>query len=393
MSSWSYDPFDRQVIENPYPFYEILREQHPCHYVANRDIYVLSRYEDVRSALSNTATFSLTQGVGYERRTAPMLISSDPPEHTRLRRIVAGRFTPRSLAAWTERVERIMRSLIEPLIGAGTADLVSELAAPFPVQVIAEMMDIPIERRADFKRWSANTIDVLSGAVDRTWRERMAMNETLWEFAVYFGEVIRARAKTAADRDDLISLLIRPSDDGDRLSEAEIVSFCVLLLVAGNETTTNLIGSCIQHLASHPADWDRLVREPTLVRSAIEESLRHESPVRGFFRNTLERVEIAGGAIPRGEKVLLLYAAANRDPRKYEDAGEFRIDRQATDHLAFGFGPHACLGAYLARLEMRVLLEHAVRNIASIEPVGQPVRTRNPLLRGFERLPLRIHSR
>jgi cytochrome P450 len=233
----------------------------------------------------------------------------------------------------------------------------------------------------------------VSGAVDRTWRERTAMNETLWEFAVYFGEVIRARQKHAAEHDDLISLLLQPSEDGDHLSEAEIVSFCVLLLVAGNETTTNLIGNCIHHLASHPADWERLVLEPTLVRSAIEESLRHQSPIQGFFRNTLEPVKIGGSTIKRGEKVMLLYAAANRDPRKFADPDQFRIDRQPTDHLAFGFGPHACLGAYLARLEMRVLLEHALREMRSIELVREAVRTRNPLLRGYERLPVRIQSR
>lgn len=390
---WSYDPFDARVVDDPYAFYPTLREAHPCYHVASRDIYVLSRFEDVRAALSNTAAFSSNQGVGYQRSALPMLISTDPPDHTRLRRIVAGRFTPRTLASWTARIQEIVSSLVDPLIDAGEVDLVSEVAAPFPIQVIAEMMGVPIERRADFKRWSTNTIELLSGA-DLSWRERSAMNDTLWEFAEYFGEVIRARRAGAADHDDLISLLIRPSDDGDRLTEAEIISFCVLLLVAGNETTTNLIGNCMHHFAQNTPDWERLASEPALVRSAIEESLRHEAPVQGFFRNTRERVTVDGGhTIPAGKKVLLLYAAANRDPRKYEDAERFEIDRQPADHLAFGFGPHTCLGAFLARLEMRVLLEHALPKVRQLELAGDGVRTRSALLRGFQHLALRIHGR
>jgi cytochrome P450 len=392
MSPWSYDPFDARVIDDPYKVYATLREEHPCYYVAKRDIYVLSRFEDVRAALSNTSAFSSNQGVGYLRSALPMLISTDPPEHTRLRRIVAAKFTPRALAAWTARIQEIASSLLDPLINAGEVDFVSTVAAPFPIQVIAEMMGIPIERRADFKRWSANTIELLASA-DLPWRERSTMNDTLWEFAEYFAQVIRARREGAADHDDLISLLIRPADDGVQLTESEIISFCVLLLVAGNETTTNLIGNCMHHLARHAQDWQRLVSEPALVRGVIEESLRHEAPIQGFFRNTRERVIIGESTISASKKVLLLYAAANRDPRKYEDPERFRIDRQPADHLAFGFGPHTCLGAFLARLEMRVLLEHALTMVQSIELQGEGLRTRSALLRGFQRLPLRMHRR
>ncbi len=389
----SYDPFDPAVIADPYPHYAFLRDSAPCYRQPDRGIWVLSRFEDVRAALSNTAVFSSTEGVGFERRPVPMMIAYDPPEHTRLRRIVASRFTPKALAQWTPRIETIARALFDPLVGAGPSDLTATLTAPFPVQVIAEMMGIPIERRADFKRWSDNTVVALSGAVDHTPEERAAVELTIIEFAGYFMEVIRERAPTADTRDDLISLLLRPNEDGERLAEEEIVSFCVLLLVAGNETTTNLLGNLIRHFAETPADWQRMAADPNLVRTAIEESLRHESPIQGFFRNTREQSEVAGGVIPAGEKVMLLYAAANRDPRKFEEPDAFRIDRNSVDHIAFGFGPHTCLGAHLARIEARALLTHALTCVSRFELAGEPVRGKNPLLRGHDRLPVRIEPK
>ena len=229
----SYDPFDPAVLQDPYPYYEFLREQAPAYYSEKRDMYVLSRYDDVRAALANTEDFSSTEGVGYERRPVPMMIAYDPPEHTRLRRIVASRFTPRALAQWQPRIDRIVESLLDPLLSAGPVDFVEKLCSPLPVQVIAEMMDIPLERRADFKRWSDNTVEALGGAVGLTQDERMAVEMTIVEFAMYFAEVIRERTPRAAEADDLISLLIRPNEDGERLSDAEVVSFCVLLLGGG----------------------------------------------------------------------------------------------------------------------------------------------------------------
>ena len=386
----SYDPFDPAIIAEPYGHYAFLRDRAPCHRVERRDIYVLSRYEDVRAALANTHVFSSTEGVGFERRPVPMMIAQDPPQHTRLRRIVAGRFTPRALAQWNARIQTIASELFDPLVGAGTVDFASELAAPFPVQVIAEMMDVPVERRADFKRWSDNTVVALSGAVGHTYAERAQVEAAILEFGMYFDEVIRERAPYAAERDDLVSLLLSPNDDGEQLDAMEIISFCVLLLVAGNETTTNLIGNTVDHFARHPEDWERVRRDPTLVRSAIEESLRYDAPIQGFFRNTRQAVEIAGRLIPRGEKVMLLYAAANRDPRKYDDPDVFRIDRNPTDHIAFGFGPHTCLGAHLARMEARILFERAASKVARFELAGPTKRTNNPLLRGFEHLPVRL---
>jgi cytochrome P450 len=216
---------------------------------------------------------------------------------------------------------------------------------------------------------------------------------TIVEFAMYFAEVIRERAPRADSADDLISLLIRPSDDGERLADGEIVSFCVLLLVAGNETTTNLIGNSTHHLIRNPEQWRKLVEDSGLDRSLIEESLRYDAPIQGFFRNTTREVQIGGGTIPAGAKVMLLYGSANRDPRKFEAPDEYRAERNPIDHIAFGFGPHTCLGAHLARLEVRALLAHVLAKVARVRLEGEPVRTRNPLLRGFQTLPVSIDPR
>ncbi|MGD8859530.1 MAG: cytochrome P450 [Myxococcales bacterium] len=389
----SYDPFNRSVIEDPYPHYAELRETAPCFHQEERDIYVISRYADVRRALSNVEVFSSTQGVGYERRPVPMMIAYDPPEHTRLRRIVAGRFTPRALAQWESRIEALAAKLLDPMIGAGTVDLVDALSGPYPVGVIAEMMDIPIERRADFKRWSDNTVEALGGAVDATPEERMAVEMTIVEFAMWFAEVIQERRPDAAERDDLISLLIRPSDEGETLSDEEIVSFCVLLLVAGNETTTNLISNTTLHLLEHPEAWRAVRDDPQLGNSLIEEGLRYDAPIQGFFRNTLSETEVAGVTIPADSKVMLLYGSANRDPDKFEAPDEFRVERNPVDHIAFGFGPHTCLGAYLARLEARILLRHALQKVRRVRLEGASERTNNPLLRGMQKLPVSLEGR
>jgi cytochrome P450 len=380
------------VIEDPYPYYAWLRDNAPGYRCDKRDIYVLSRYQDVREALADTQAFSSDQGVGYEWRPVPMMIACDPPEHTRLRRIVAGRFTPRTLAAWQPRIDEVTSKLLVPLLGAGPVDLVDALAAPLPVQVIAEMMDIPFERRADFKRWSDNTVEALGGAVDLTPEQRQAIELSLVEFAIYFSDVITERRPRAEQADDLISLLIRPSEQGERLSDAEVMSFCVLLLVAGNETTTNLIGNSAYHLMQDPEQWRKLVADPSLDRSLIEESLRYDAPIQGFFRNTKRELEVAGTRIPERSKVMLLYGSANRDPAKFQDPNLYRVDRNPSEHLAFGFGPHTCLGAHLARLEVRTLLQQALQKIKRMRLEADPTRMHNPLLRGMRSLRVSIEA-
>ncbi len=388
-----YDPFRPEVIEDPYPYYAWLRDQAPCHYVSERDIWVLSRYADVVSALRDPQVFSSGQGVGYERRPVPMMIAYDPPDHTRLRRIVSGGFTPRQIAKLAPRVEQIVDDLLTPLIGAGPVDLVDRLSGPFPVTVIAEMMGIPAERREDFRRWSDDTVTALGGAVDLAPAERMKVEASIGEFAMYFRSIIAERREQPDESDDLITLLMRPNRDGEFLQEMEIVSFCVLLLVAGNETTTNLISNAVVALIQNPDQWEAVRRLENGADALVEEALRYDSPIQGFFRNTTTEIEVAGEKIPRDAKVMVLYGSANRDAEQFADPDAFRVERNPEDHVAFGWGPHTCLGAHVARLEARTLARAFLERVRSVRLTGDPVRTQNPLLRGFESLPVELESR
>ncbi len=389
-----YDPFRPEVMEDPYPFYAWLRREAPCYYVKERDVWVLSRYSDVLEALRDPRVFSSDQGVGYERRPVPMMIAYDPPDHTRLRRIVSGAFTPRHIARLAPRVEQIVDDMLTPLIDAGTVDLVPRLSGPFPVTVIAEMMGVPPERREDFRRWSDDTVTALGGAVELSPEERTKVETSIGEFAMYFRSIIAERRDSAASSDDdLIHLLLRPNRDGEVLQEMEIVSFCVLLLVAGNETTTNLISNAMMALLESPEQWDEARRRPDGVDALVEEALRYDSPIQGFFRNTKVEVEIAGETIPAGAKVMVLFGSANRDGAKFPEPDAFRVARNPEDHLAFGWGPHRCLGAHVARLEARTLARALLERVGSIRLEGEPRRTENPLLRGFASLPVTLDGR
>lgn len=380
----AYDPFASDVIADPFPHYAWMREHAPVFHNATHELWALTRYDDVRAALRNHDVFSSTEGVGSERRPVPMMISYDPPDHTRLRRMVQRDFTPKAITTvWEPVVERLVDELVDDLIERGTADLSETVSYPLPVALIADILGVPRDRRPDFKRWSDNTIDALGGGLDP--EASYAAELGIIEFAQYCLAQIQDRR--AHPGDDLISLLLEPRS-GEVLSDDELVSFVVLLLVAGNETTTNLIGNMVLTFMRHPDQWTRLKTRPDLVPAAIEEVLRYESPIQGFFRNTLVDHELHGVTIPAGAKVMMLYGAANRDERHFVDPDEFRVDRARQDHLAFGAGIHLCLGAPLARLEGTYLLRRLLERVDHFEPAGPVVRTRNPLLRGVRHLPV-----
>lgn len=390
-----YDPFDPDVLEDPYPSYAWLRDQAPAYHVAEHDVWVLSRYDDVVRALRNPDVFSSNQGVSYERRPVPMLIAMDPPDHTRLRRLVARHFTPRAIDDWRPRIEQIVDRMLDDAFAAGEIDFAKAVAEPLPVTVIAEVMGIPIERKADFRRWSDATIDTTGGVISPE-------NEmTIMEFALYCLELVGERRESLAageQTDDLVTVLFGETPDGDHLSDAELVSFLVLLIVAGNETTTNLIANAANDLLDRPEVWERVVADPTTIPALVEESLRWVSPVQGLYRNTLAPYDVGGVTIPADSKVLMLYASANRDERHWPDADTFSLDRyplgtQQADHVAFGNGIHLCLGAHLARLEAIVLVEQLVARLASMERTGPVIRGRNPSIRSLRSLPVRLAAR
>jgi len=380
----SFDLFSPEVRSNPYPHYARLRAEAPVSRCD--DFWVVSRFAEAVEVLSNPLDFSSAQSVGPDKIPGvPMMLTCDPPQHTRLRSIVGKAFTPRMIAQVEPRIRRIADRLLDEVIARGACELVSTAALPLPLVAIAEILGVETDRCDDIRRWSDATFEQLGGRVTLAGFERYM---TSWrEFKAFLLPAVEERRR--APRGDLLSVLCTASDEG-ALSTSEVLNFALLLLAAGNETTTNLIGNAVAALAGHPDQAEALRRDPALVPGAIEEVLRWDSPVQGLFRTTTRDLELRGVAIPADSKVLVLYASANRDAEVFPDPDRFDILRPPNRHLAFGHGIHFCLGAQLARLEARVLVEallHRTRGFA-LDPRSKAVHQQNPLLRGFERLPL-----
>lgn len=381
----SFNPYDPAVIENPYPHYAWLRGQAPVYHNEEHDIWVLSRYADVAAALRDYSTYSSEQGVGADYRPVPMMIANDPPEHARLRRFVQREFTPSAVASWEGRITGIADDLLDAALDGETTDWAHDVALPLPVYVITEMLGMPASDRPEIKRWSSNVLVALAGHMDP---DTIVQIETdLLMFAQYLSDQVDLRRD--APGDDLLSLLLRPNA-GELLTHEELVSFVMLLLVAGNETTSNLLAHFAQLMIEHPDQWEILRNNRELIPNAIEEALRYESPIQGFFRTTTQPVTLHGQEIPENAKVMMLYASANRDDAQFVDADRFDVRRPIANHVAFGNGIHLCLGAPIARLEATVLISKMLDRISGLEAAGQPVRTANPLLRGYSSLPVRV---
>jgi cytochrome P450 len=308
------------------------------------------------------------------------LVSADPPEHTRLRRIVDRQFLPRAIAQLEPRVRAIIDSLLDPILERGRADLVADLAAPLPLIVIAEVLGVEPERQRDFKRWSDDLLAAAGGA-DETTRARTEETGVRWPTICAPRRDRRANPRPGAT--DIISTLVTASDR-DALSTSEVIAFCMLLLVAGNETTTNTVANGALAIMEQPDQWRSIMRDPALVPSFVEESLRYDSAIQGFFRTARTDAEVAAIGIPAGARVLVLFGSANRDDHHYRDPDTFTASRNPLDHLPSARDP-LCLGAHLARLELKPCrrLSHPG---APILPDGGPAyATRSP---GVHRLPV-----
>ena len=402
-----FNPYNPDVIDDPYPSYAQLRDHSPVHFVDELDLWIVTRYDDVAQILHDPDTFSSAQGMGQlmsggvgrnridardlfqiDLSALRVLIATDPPDHTRLRRLLSRAFTPRAISDLEPHLREICDALVDDLVAAagdGHGDLVKQVAFPFPVIVIAELLGIPPERRDDFKRWS----DALVGALSGSWNPTEAQ-QTLAEMFVYLADVVERRRHEPGG--DLISRLVTSSDpdDPEALTAPEITLFAILLLVAGNETTTNLIGNGATALVSHPDQARLLADRPDLLPAAIEEVLRWDAPVQGLFRATTRPATVAGVDLPAGAVLLASFAAANRDPRHFPEADRFDITRRPGDHLAFGHGIHYCLGASLARMEARILGETLQRRSLTLQPVGTATRVDSMILRGFTTYPVTV---
>jgi cytochrome P450 len=284
------------------------------------------------------------------------------------------------------RIQATVNSLIDAVIARGAFDLVQDLAFPLPVIVIAEMLGVEAERRDDFKRWSQDVIGITAGAAHG---HDPAQYQRSWEeFKAYVSQTIAERRRVP--QNDLITALVRAQEERDALTISEILNFILLLLVAGNETTTNLIGNGALALLNHPEQWQKLRQHPEYTTSMIEEVLRYDSPIQGVFRTTTRAVDLHGTTIPADSKVALLWGAANRDADEFPAPDCFDIERTPNRHMAFGVGIHFCLGAPLARLEARIATEILLQRLHHIDPAPQGVRDRvdNPMFRGLKHFPL-----
>lgn len=375
-----YDPFDVAVQADPYPVYRHLREADPLHHTSATDTYVLSRYDDVSWALSDTDLFSSDAmrgvlmgqptGVGDERlprETATgNLVSIDPPGHTELRRIVSRGFTPKHITAWRPRISELATEMLAGM-SHGSIDVIEQLAIPLPVRVVAEMLGADADRATDFRRWADATTRAMSGS-GRGGFDEEAMGAVL-AMAEHLGAEIDERQRVP--RDDLLTTLVRAHGD-DVLSRDEAIGFAGLLLFAGTETTTNLIGNACWALLSHPEERQALVSDPTRLSNVLEETLRWESPVQYVFRRATRPFERHGIEVPADATVTLVLGAANRDPRHFgDDADQFRSDRSAGGHLGFGFGVHFCLGAALARQEATAAIEALLPWLAADQDLAE----------------------
>jgi cytochrome P450 len=372
--------FDEAQIRDPYPRYAQWRERHPIWRDGDSGRWVLSLHEDVLDILKDHRRFSsAAMGAGVPLPT----LTDDPPRHTQLRSIVNKAFTTAMLKSIEPDIAGIANDLVEALPFGRDLDVVDRLTTPLPVTVISRMMGIPEARKADFKRWSDALTGTLAGA------SPAARQAELMEMAQFFRDLIPQRK--AHPSSDLFSAVANAEVDGVGLSEQEIIGFNILLLIAGNETTTNLLGNLLNVLAERPDLWERLRREPELIDAAIEEALRFDSPVQFLMREAKEDVELHGQRIAAGESVIVVMGSANRDTAVFDTPDEFLLDRARGRHLSFGYGIHFCIGAPLARIEARFAMRALLEQAPHIERGnGHEQRVGSHLLRGFEALSLQL---
>jgi cytochrome P450 len=398
----SFDPGDPALIADPHPFYARLREADPVHRLAGHDLWMVTRYEDAARILREPAVFSSrigmspdfaapgSAGTGIDYRFGGpgvrVLVATDPPEHQVFRHAVAGAFTPSAVRALSDRVRQLAAACVRDLIEHsqdGTADFYTHVAEPLPVLALADLFGIPENMRGEFRSWATT----MTSDLDRDEPGTRAIGRGMDMFRFFARQL---KSPPAGGRPTLFDSVITAREAG--VSDRELLAFCAFLLVAGVETTTNLLTNLLAALIRFPAALRQLRDDAGLVPAAVEEGLRYETPLQILWRGTTAPAELGGRSIPAGARIMVAFGSANRDGREFPEPDEFRLDRDPNPHLGFGSGPHYCLGARLARLEVTAVLRELLAVTTDIDIAGEPVRTSSIVLRGFTSLPVRARA-
>jgi cytochrome P450 len=383
-----------EFYADPYPTYRALRENEPVKRMPNGS-YFLTRYDDLVSAYKSTKVFSSDKkkeffpkygdSLLYEHHTTS-LVFNDPPAHTRVRRLIMGALSPRAIAEMEPDLIALVDRLLDGLAAKGKVELIEDFASAIPIQVIGNLLDVPIEERDPLRDWSLAILGALEPVIGA---EVFARGNTAVKDFLSYLEILveRRRAKPGNPDRDVLTRLIQGEDNGERLTAKELLHNCIFLLNAGHETTTNLIGNGLVALSDYPAEKQRLIENPVLIKTAIEEMLRFESSNQLGNRMTVEPVELGGITMPAGTPVTLCIGAANRDPHQFTDPERLDIGRTPNRHLAFGTGAHQCAGMALARLEGAIAISRFLARFPDYALNGSPVRGGRVRFRGFLNVP------
>ena len=399
-SGLAFDPFSPEFHEDPYPLLQELRRRDPVHWMETARGWLITRYDDVsailrdpnssadRSAIKNSIDAVWRRNSTFQRVVETMLISLDPPAHTRLRNLVNTAFSSEMLSLLEPHIALIIDQLLDKASMRGSFDIIRDFAEPMPIGVIARMLGVPPTDQPRFLQWS----HTLSAAADIAFSKDILdrADQTVAEMRTYFTPLFE-KVRSAPD-DSLLSALVRSAEDESRLSVDELHALCILLLAAGHETTTSLVGDGVLALLRQPEQMSRLAEDPSLVDSAVEELLRYVSPIQLTARRATRPFELGGKSIKEGDLLVLSLAAANRDPERFSTPEQLDVGRSDNRHIAFSLGPHYCLGASLARMEAKLTLSRIVGRFPKmkLDPMMPPLRRQVLVLRALDSLPVTV---
>jgi cytochrome P450 len=384
----AYDPLDAATAAQPHEAYRRLHAGGRVHYNPKRRVWILSRLDDVRAAARDDANLSSADGPTLVRLRTPILVSLDGEKHARQRRQVLPAFTKAALDSWRPIVDRLAAETVHGVLANPGCDVVQRLAIPMPVRLIAQLLGVPDTDVDDFRRWSEASVQITDLALTARGARKLAGSlRGSWAMHRYFRQQFAAGGLKGSDT--ILGRLLAENEAGT-LPDRELFYFAMLLLLAGNETTTNLLGGMFDTLAAHPEQYDVLRANHDLVPMAIEELLRYLSPAQNVYRTALNDYRVGDATIPAGARVMLSIGAANRDPRAFDEPDAFRVNRNPTQHITFGFGAHLCIGAQLTRMEAQAVLRELLTHVSRISVVGASDWSTNSLLRGPTRLAVRL---